>query len=126
VNYPKKYAFEENGNVWFTYGPRLVRLDPRIGDWKRFKPPKEIDDPMPDYDWFNEIAIGPDGSVWTAAEIWSEPLLYRLLPDRETWQVFTKANGLPDFGESIYDLKVSPDGSIWYSNGGHLLRCEFP
>jgi streptogramin lyase len=126
LNNPKAHAFEANGYVWFTYGPRLYRLDPKTGEWKRFKPPKEIDDPMPDYDWFHEIAVGPDGSIWTAAEIWSEPLLYRLLPDRETWQAYTRANGLPDFGEAVYDLKASPDGSIWFTSGGHLLRCVFP
>ena len=51
-------------------------------------------------------------------------MLYRLLPDRQTWQAYTKDNGLPD-GDRIWgDLMVSPDGAVWYSFEDRTLRCE--
>ena len=120
---PRNIAFESDGKAWFTYKARLYSYGPRTDEWELFKPPDALDDPLPDYPWFSSVAVGPDGSVWTTAETSSEPLLYRLLPDRQTWQAYTRASGLPDFGDAAFDVMVSPDGAVWYSSGDWLLRC---
>lgn len=89
----------------------LYRLDLESGELQAHFPITD-DKPLPHL--FNEIAVGPDGSVYAADAL--SPLIYHHEPGQEALEAFVGAPGLSGFR----GIDVTPDGkyllvSEWFT-----------
>ena len=80
--------------------------------WQVVPAPDGIDRPL-------AFDVGPDGTVWTAADM-SMPHHSLARLDGSGWTIFTAADGVQPWGNwkqmggvLIRDLEVAPDGSAW-------------
>ena len=123
-------AATDDGEAWFlgiSLGgdaavPAFLHFDGSA--WQVVPAPDGIDGPL-------AFGVGPDGTVWTAADM-SMPHHSLARLDDAGWAVFTAADGVPPWGNwkqmggpLIRIFEVAPDGSAWVNAAGSNGLARF-
>ena len=121
-----------DGTPWFANGGigpirqdfrGLLRFDGE--DWQVVVPDVERAGAF-----VNEVAVGPDGTVWVYLVPGDEPVKPRLARlGADGWDVFTEQDGVPLlhlYGNAGPDLAVDDGGTLWIAINGRGVSFDEP
>jgi ligand-binding sensor domain-containing protein len=108
------YVANDN-SVWVAGEKGIARFDPVSEKWTSYHHTT---------DNFTAIDQAKDGSLWIGT--WDDGIRHLILAtngSNDIWETYTSEDGL--VSDNISDIKLAPDGTIWFATAKGLSHCAF-
>jgi streptogramin lyase len=126
---------DKDGNLWLSTYARLERVDVKTGERQVFDAGTTKERYIAGET--RDIGFAADGSVWLASDNGRLPRAYHYIPasvnvPTDSWRYYDQRDGIPDRiiessdGNSLFQVTIMPDQTLWFREDNTLVHCIFP